>query len=192
MRGSSPTDPAPGTGLVELGRVLHPHRTDGRLVVALHSDEPETALQASELVLCGESGTIPFQVQAVAELGRGRDGGVRLELRLGEIEKRTLERGQEWLGREIGRRGLGRLQIYSPEGRGWANAIGWASHHMGTTRMHGNPRRGVVDPDCRVHGVSNLYVAGSSIFPTGGTANPTLTIVALALRLAELLRREAK
>ncbi len=62
-------------------------------------------------------------------------------------------------------------------------------HHMGTTRMHADPRYGVVDGDCRVHGVSNLFVAGSSVFPTSGTATPTLTIIALALRLAEHIRR---
>ncbi len=53
--------------------------------------------------------------------------------------------------------------------------------------MHPDPARGVVDADCRVHGTRNLYVAGSSVFPSGGFANPTLTIVALALRLAEHL-----
>ena len=58
-------------------------------------------------------------------------------------------------------------------------------HHMGTTRMSANPAEGVVDPHCQVHGVSNLYVAGSSVFPTVGMANPTFTIVALALRMAE-------
>lgn len=58
---------------------------------------------------------------------------------------------------------------------------------MGTTRMHADPRRGVVDEHGRVHGMANLYVAGSSVFPTGGYANPTLTIVALALRLADRL-----
>jgi choline dehydrogenase-like flavoprotein len=62
-------------------------------------------------------------------------------------------------------------------------------HHMGTTRMHSDPAQGVVDADCRVHDVANLFVAGSSVFPTGGTAPPTLTIVALALRLAQHLRR---
>jgi choline dehydrogenase-like flavoprotein len=64
-----------------------------------------------------------------------------------------------------------------------------ASHHMGTTRMSEDPRSGVVDRNSRVHGVDNLYVAGSSVFPSAGHANPTLTIVALALRLAEHLRR---
>ena len=53
--------------------------------------------------------------------------------------------------------------------------------------MHDDPRQGVVDADCRVHGIDNLYVAGSSVFPTSGAANPTLTIVALALRLADHL-----
>jgi GMC oxidoreductase/FAD binding domain-containing protein len=64
-----------------------------------------------------------------------------------------------------------------------------ASHHMGTTRMSRDPRLGVVDPHCRVHGLANLYVAGSSVFPTAGHANPTPTIIALALRLADHLRR---
>ena len=66
----------------------------------------------------------------------------------------------------------------------WPTSVRGARHHMGTTRMHADPHRGVVDADCRVHGIANLYVAGSSVFPTSGAANPTLTIVALALRLA--------
>jgi choline dehydrogenase-like flavoprotein len=67
--------------------------------------------------------------------------------------------------------------------------ISAASHHMGTTRMHRDRRQGVVDEKCRVHGVSNLYVLGSSVFPTSGWAPPTLTIVALALRLADSLKQ---
>lgn len=60
-------------------------------------------------------------------------------------------------------------------------------HPSGTTRMSSSPRTGVVTADCRVHGVTNLYVAGSSVFPTVGHANPTLMIVALAARLASHL-----
>jgi choline dehydrogenase-like flavoprotein len=60
---------------------------------------------------------------------------------------------------------------------------------MGTTRMHADPAKGVVDADCRVHGVGNLYVAGSSVMPTGGAATVTLTAVALAIRLADHLKR---
>lgn len=62
------------------------------------------------------------------------------------------------------------------------------AHHLGTTRMSESPASGVVDARCRVHGVDNLYVAGSSVFPTGGWAFPTLTIVALALRITDDLR----
>ena len=61
-------------------------------------------------------------------------------------------------------------------------------HHMGTTRMHDDPRHGVVDRECRVHGMRNLYMAGSSVFTTAGSATPTLMIVALALRLAAHLQ----
>jgi choline dehydrogenase-like flavoprotein len=63
-----------------------------------------------------------------------------------------------------------------------------AHHHLGTTRMHVDPRRGAADETGRVHGVANLFVAGGALFPSGGSANPTLTIVALALRLADHLK----
>jgi choline dehydrogenase-like flavoprotein len=86
----------------------------------------------------------------------------------------------------LGRTGAGRMEV-PPEG-----APAWATpecgnHHMGTAAMHEDPRAGVVDADCRVHGMRNLYVAGSAVFPTGGFANPTLTVVALAHRLADHL-----
>ena len=67
----------------------------------------------------------------------------------------------------------------------------YGSHHLGTTRMSDDPSRGVVDSNCRVHGMSNLYVAGSSVFPTGGFENPTFTILALALRLADYIDHRA-
>lgn len=65
-----------------------------------------------------------------------------------------------------------------------------ASHHMGTTRMGTDPKTSVVNEQCRVHGLDNLFVAGSSVFPTGGYANPTFTICALAARLADQLRQD--
>lgn len=63
----------------------------------------------------------------------------------------------------------------------------WSHHHIGSTRMSKRPSDGVVDPNLLVHGTKNLYVASSSVFVTGGVANPTLTITALALRLADHL-----
>lgn len=68
--------------------------------------------------------------------------------------------------------------------------LGPGYHHMGTTRMSAHPADGVVDCDLRVHGVRNLWVAGSSVFSSGGYANPTLTVVALSHRLADRLVRE--
>lgn len=65
-------------------------------------------------------------------------------------------------------------------------------HHMGTARMAESPRNGVVDPNGTVHGISNLYCAGSAVFPTCGHANPTLTVVALAVRLADHLKAAFK
>ena len=65
----------------------------------------------------------------------------------------------------------------------------YGGHHIGTTRMSASPRSGVVDSDCRVHGTPNLYIASSSVFPTSSHANPTLTVVAMTLRLAEHLER---
>ena len=71
-----------------------------------------------------------------------------------------------------------------------AGRCGFYFHHMGTTRMADDATEGVVDANCRVHGVENLFVAGSSVFPTGATAAPTLTIVALAIRLADHIRHD--
>jgi choline dehydrogenase-like flavoprotein len=67
----------------------------------------------------------------------------------------------------------------------------YGGHHIGTVRMGVSPRTSVLDAECRVHGMSNLWVAGSAAFPTSGQANPTLTIVALALRLAHRLKAQA-
>jgi choline dehydrogenase-like flavoprotein len=81
------------------------------------------------------------------------------------------------------------VQVAIPDLADWQDAeIGWGNHHMGTTRMAADPSRGVVDPDCKAHGIANLYIAGSSVFPSCGAVNPTLTIVALAMRLADHLK----
>lgn len=92
------------------------------------------------------------------------------------------------LATEIGHAGFGRLSTAWSDADTWPADLFGNEHHMGTTRMHSDPSLGVVDENCRVHDLANLYVAGSSVFPTGGAANPTLTIVALTLRLASHLK----
>lgn len=114
-----------------------------------------------------------------------------LDWRPGAREKRTFARAVELVAQEAGRLGLGRVRARGlPSGGAWPDDLQGSRHHMGTTRMSPTPRTGVVDADCRVHGIANLHVAGSSVFPGAGYANPTLTIVALALRLADTLRQK--
>ena len=123
---------------------------------------------------------------------------LRLDWRLSDIEQNTLVRAQELLRRDFQTHGLGSLKVEMKEGELWTGVEEGASflpstrfegghHHTGTTRMGTDPRTSVVDADCRVHDVANLYVAGSSVFPTLGSANPTATICALAARLADHL-----
>lgn len=81
-----------------------------------------------------------------------------------------------------------RILNHETDETGWPVTMMAAKHHMGTTRMHSNPKLGVVDSDCKVHGISNLFIAGSSVFPTSGQANPMLTIVALSIRLADHIK----
>ena len=89
---------------------------------------------------------------------------------------------------EVRRLGIGKLAPLGDATRdgGPAGFVGgW--HQIGTTRAHQDPKQGVVDGQCKVHGVANLYIAGASVFPTSGAVSPTPTILALALRLADHL-----
>jgi choline dehydrogenase-like flavoprotein len=109
--------------------------------------------------------------------------------RLSELDKAGIRKAHDVIAEEVGRSGFGRMRKELPEQENLllAGADGGA-HHMGTTRMHDDPRLGVVDADCRIHGLGNMYVAGSSVFPCAGYINPTLTIVALAIRLGDHLK----
>ena len=113
----------------------------------------------------------------------------RLEWRLSDRDLSNVARAQAHLADELRDHDV---EMFPRDGdNGWRRAIAGGAHHIGTTRMHRDPSRGAVDEHCRVHGTSNLYVAGSSVFPTGGWAPPTLTVVALALRLADTVAGRA-
>jgi choline dehydrogenase-like flavoprotein len=113
---------------------------------------------------------------------------VQLDWTLSSQDIHSIRRTQEIIDEELQRADIGRVQI-DLEGETPPLEITGGWHHMGTTRMHVDPKYGVVDKNCCVHGISNLYIAGPSIFPTSGCANPTLTIIALALRLADHLKQ---
>lgn len=114
---------------------------------------------------------------------------VVLDWRMGELERRTMIKVRELIGAKLEHHGIARIEPF-PLGERWPAKSQWVWHHMGTTRMDEDPKRGVVDRHGRVHSLGNLFVAGSSIFPSGSADAPTLTIVALALRLADHLREE--
>ena len=119
---------------------------------------------------------------------------VAIDWRVSAAERRTVVRATELLVKELDERGIGDLEglddPFDPE-RPWGELRGDSFHMMGGTRMAKSPDEGVVDTDSRVFGTENVYVAGASVFPTGGMANPTLTLIALALRLANHLTMSA-
>jgi choline dehydrogenase-like flavoprotein len=120
---------------------------------------------------------------------------IALDWQVGEIDIRTMRTAALELGAHFAEQGIGRVRLddwlleaegAALPGLGHGHRVG-GHHHMCATRMSADPRAGVVDGDCRVHGLENLYVGGSSVFASTGYANPTYTIVQLALRLGDHL-----
>jgi choline dehydrogenase-like flavoprotein len=115
---------------------------------------------------------------------------VQVQWRLNDLVRRSVDRSIELVAQELQMSGVAQVDLGPRiEGGVWPATFEkegtW--HHMGTTRMHDSPSQGVVDSNCRVHGIANLYVAGSSVFPTAGANFPTITLAALALRLSQHL-----
>lgn len=116
---------------------------------------------------------------------------VVVDWRISDIERRTAALFATTLRQEFERMKLGTIHLadWLTSGKLLSDSdLAGNYHYIGTTRMSTQPEQGVVDINAKVHGIDNLYVAGASVFPTGGHANPTLTIVALTLRLADYLR----
>jgi choline dehydrogenase-like flavoprotein len=134
--------------------------------------------------------------QSRVQLGSERDefdvNRITLDWRLTSLEKRSIRKLHEFLGQEMGRIGLGRVKLMDwlrdEKDNSWPSTLGGGWHHMGTTRMHIDPKKGVVDNHCKVHGIENLYAAGSSCFTTSGAASPTINLIALAFRLSDHLK----
>ena len=116
---------------------------------------------------------------------------LKLDMRISDQDFARYRRTLEELGRQLLASKAGMLRISYSHREEWLKAMDWGNHHLGTTRMSGDPKNGVVNADSQVHGVSNLFVAGSSVFPTYGSSNPTLNLIALTLRLADHLKKVA-
>jgi choline dehydrogenase-like flavoprotein len=112
---------------------------------------------------------------------------LKLNMRMAETDFALYHQTLKELGRQLLASGTGMLKLMPRES--WSQNMDWGNHHLGTTRMHDDPKQGVVDANSQVHGVGNLYVAGSSVFPTYSASNPTLNLIALTLRLADHLRK---
>jgi len=123
------------------------------------------------------------------ELGMPR---ANLHWALSPIDKKTVYSITKLLGQQIGAARLGRVKMHDyllnddPQLPDYTSG-GW--HHLGTTRMHEDPKKGVVDANCRIHGIDNFFVAGASCYTTGGAVNPTLTCVAISLRLSDHVKK---
>ena len=133
---------------------------------------------------------------STVSLGDARDvlglPRLKIDLRYSDIDVASVIAGHEIIDRNLRDAGIGRLEHhFSLEERAariWDQMTD-GYHQIGTIRMAADPARGVVDADCRVHGSSNLFIAGSAVFPTSGQANPTLLIAALSARLAAHVAR---
>lgn len=125
------------------------------------------------------------------ELGVPR---ANLHWALTTLDKRSIRKINEIIGQQMGKAGLGRVRLKEflrgANDNNWPEGTNAGWHHMGTTRMGIDPKKSVVDSNCQVHGINNLYVAGSGCFTTAGAPNPTLTLVALSLRLSDYVKRK--
>jgi len=116
----------------------------------------------------------------------------QLEWRVNPADFQNMRKSLETIGLGLAASGAGVIYLPDDPEATWAERIMGSWHHIGTTRMHTDPRLGVVDADCRLHSVPNVFVTGSSVFPTGGFANPTLTIIALALRVRDAVMKHVR
>ncbi len=117
-----------------------------------------------------------------------------LHWELTPLDKRSVRTIYHLLAKEVGKVGFGRIKLkeflQDEKDDSFPDTANGGWHHMGTTRMSEDPQKGVVDANCKVYGVSNLYIAGSACYPTSGAPNPTLTLTALTLRLSDHLKGE--
>ena len=114
---------------------------------------------------------------------------LKLQMRIADADFTLYRQTLGELGRQLLASKVGMLRFNCTRREDWLKNMDWGHHHLGTARMHSDPKQGVVDADCKVHGIANLFVAGSAVFPTYGASNPTLNLLAITLRLADHLKK---
>lgn len=183
----------PATGAFEWWDGRHgPQETATALAAALAANRPDKTPFHIHAINAGLE-TRPNPDSRVTLIGaRDRFGTRRIKLdwRPDVADLEDYLASLEDLSRQFLASGTAVMRIAPDARERFHDETVWGHHHMGTTRMGADPKSSVCDGDGRVHGLSNVWVAGSSLFTTPGAANPTLTIVALALRLAERLKKE--
>ncbi|HEV3228971.1 MAG TPA: GMC family oxidoreductase [Solirubrobacteraceae bacterium] len=184
----------PRTQVARDARLLLDRRADAlRALWTRATDQPEwRAVERIGMLIASEQ--VPDRDSRVRLSERRDPLGLpisEIDWRIGAQERASQAALARLIAREFERLGLPAVQLadWVIDDRPHTATFVDGCHPTGTTRMAADPRHGVVDADCHVHGVPGLYVAGSSVFPTAGHANPTLMIVALAIRLAHHLRR---
>jgi choline dehydrogenase-like flavoprotein len=119
-----------------------------------------------------------------------------LHWELTPLEKHSLRGIYKIIGEQMGISAAGRVRLMDylqdESDNTWPSFTGGGWHHMGTTRMSDDPKKGVVDANCKVHGIANLYMAGASCYATAAAPNPTLTLVALTIRLADHIKQKVR
>lgn len=109
---------------------------------------------------------------------------LKLDMRISDEDFARYRATLAELGRQMLEARTGMINLHHKTRAEWLSVMDWGNHHMGTTRMHNDPKLGVVDANSQVHGIANLHIAGTSVFPTYGASNPTMNMLALTLRLA--------
>ena len=171
-----------------LSRLFYNSDTSDQLKAALLKKSPHL------FALNGAFDQTPYKDSRISLYGEVDSLGVKkvkLSHRVNEDDFAKIANTFKAFAHQIGELDLGRFSYIDPRDAFMAQG-GGASHHIGTTRMADDSSDGVVDSNCRVFGMSNLFICSSSIFPTPGHANPTYTIVAFAVRLAEFLSKEVE
>ncbi len=172
---------------------IYPGITNGLDLMRAEGITPQTV--ATARVLCEQEPNLASRVSLVRTkdaLGMPR---IQLDWRITRDDRLSMLRSLRYFASQIAARGHGRFRLDiggyhdldATDDADLEFAVNTGSHHMGTARMSADPSAGVVDPDLKVHSLANLYVGGSAVFPTSGANPPTLTLVALALRLGDHL-----